>query len=104
MSRRSFSGRKRRVYIRYVVENRAVGVTDTRAQIGMFDDYDRNRELQKSSRRSRVVERSTSAWANTMSGRLERKSRSFAYLLRPNLLYTRKFVIVHSIFSASSEE
>jgi hypothetical protein len=32
-----------------------------------------------------------------------RKSRSYAYL-RPNLLYTRKFVIVHSTFSASSEE
>jgi hypothetical protein len=36
-------------------------------------------------------------------GDIERKSQSFAYL-RPNLLYTRKFVIVHSTFSASSEE
>ena len=36
-------------------------------------------------------------------GDIEGKSQSFAYL-RPNLLYTRKFVIVHSTFSASSEE
>ena len=38
-----------------------------------------------------------------LSWRHREESRSFAYL-RPNLLYTRKFVIVHSTFSASSEE
>jgi len=34
---------------------------------------------------------------DTFVVRLERKSRSYAYL-RPNLLYTRKFVIVHLLF------
>jgi len=74
-----------------------------RAPIGMFMTRDRVVEIERRSGRQISDDRDAceegeksieERVGDTFVVRLERKSRRIAYL-RPNLLYTRKFVIVH---------
>ena len=74
-----------------------VGATHAQSQIGIFDRIGSADSRVFDCREIEKVVEVESAWANTVSRRLEGKSQSFAYL-RPNLLYTRKFVIVHFYF------
>ena len=79
--------------------------------IGMFHRSLRSREVRRVAKVGRVEEVGNLRKGGSMVEEREGdslsetrwESRSYAYL-RPNLLYTRKFVIVHSTFSASSEE